>query len=564
MQQSCRQCNAAFEVTESDRVFHDRVSPIIAGQKYPIPPPVLCPPCRMRRRLAFRNERNLYVRACTLCAKSMVSIFAPEKTYPVYCIDCWWSDRWDAMQYGREFDFSKTFSEQWKTLFDALPKLGLFQLPGEVNSEYTHDNTGVKNCYLTFDGESGEDCYYGETFIKAKDCCDFLGVQQTELSYECVQCQGCYNLMYSRYCSNCSDSAFLLDCQACKNCLGCVNLSQKEFCIFNEQYTKEEYEKKLLSYNLASRKGLTQFRAEAEKFFLTKPRKACRNLMSENVSGDDLIQCKNVHNSFDCIGLSDSRYCSHTYVASSDCHDVDGWGNNLTLAYDSSYVGGGAQNVVACFYTGLGASDVYHSAFCIKSVANIFGSIAVMQKQYCILNKQYSKEDYEALMPKIIAHMQKSGEWGQFFGTELSAYAYNESVAQDWFPLDENGAKKLGFEWYDKKKEIPTVKKVIDANALPDTIEEIPDDVLNWAIRCAATTRPFRIQPAELKFYRKMHIPVPTEHFDVRHAKRMAMRNPRTIWQRECGKCKKQIDTTYAPERPEIVYCEECYLKEVY
>jgi len=31
--------------------------------------------------------------------------------------------------------------------------------------------------------------------------------------------------------------------------------------------------------------------------------------------------------------------------------------------------------------------------------------------KYCILNKQYSKEEYEELVPKIIEHMQKTGEW---------------------------------------------------------------------------------------------------------------------------------------------------------
>lgn len=517
----------------------------------------------MRRRASFRNERSLYVRTCNLCKKSIVSIFSPDKTYPVYCIDCWWSDRWDSMQYGRAFDFNSSFSEQWGKLFDAVPKLGLFQLPGEVNSAYTQDNTGVKNCYMTFDGEGGEDSYYGETFIKIKDCCDFLGLQQTELAYECVQCQDCYSITFSRFCRNCSDSAFLLDCQACKHCLGCANLSQKELCIFNVQYTKEEYEKKVLSYELHTRKGLAQLRSEAERFFLTQPRKACRNMMSENVSGDDLIQCKNVLDSFDCIGLSDSRYCTHTYGAS-DCQDVDGWGNGLTVAYDSSYVGGGAQNVAACFYVGMGASNVYHSAFCIQNVANIFGSIALMHKEYCILNKQYTKEEYETLTPRILEHLQKSGELGQFFGTELSAYAYNESVAQDYFPLNEKQAKELGFTWYSAVKEIPAVKKIIDASALPESIDDVPDDVLNWAIRCRVTERPFRIQNAELNFCRKMHIPIPQYHFDVRHAARLSLRNPRQIWQRQCQKCERQIDTTYAPERPEIIYCEECYLKDIY
>ena len=111
---------------------------------------------------------------------------------------------------------------------------------------------------------------------------------------------------------------------------------------------------------------------------------------------------------------------------------------------------------------------------------------------------------------------------------------------------------------------MPQVAKIIPAEKLPDSIDDIPDDVLNWAVRCEATGRPFRIIKQELEFYRKMRLPVPRLHPDERHRRRMALRNPRKLWKRPCGKCGKEMETTYAPERPEIVYCESCYLQEVY
>ena len=111
---------------------------------------------------------------------------------------------------------------------------------------------------------------------------------------------------------------------------------------------------------------------------------------------------------------------------------------------------------------------------------------------------------------------------------------------------------------------MPKVDKVIPAEKLPDSIDDIPDDILNWAIKCEATGRPFRIIKQELEFYRKMKLPIPHFHPDERHRRRMALRNPRKLWRRPCGKCGKEMETTYAPERPEIVYCESCYLQEVY
>ncbi len=38
---------------------------------------------------------------------------------------------------------------------------------------------------------------------------------------------------------------------------------------------------------------------------------------------------------------------------------------------------------------------------------NCFGCISLRNASYCILNKQYTKEEYEALVPQIIEHMSK-------------------------------------------------------------------------------------------------------------------------------------------------------------
>ena len=185
-------------------------------------------------------------------------------------------------------------------------------------------------------------------------------------------------------------------------------------------------------------------------------------------------------------------------------------------------------------------------------------------KNYCILNKQYTKEEYEALVPKIIEKMRADGEWGEFFPVTMSPFAYNETVAQEYFPLSKEEVLARGWKWRDQSDEMPKVDRVSPAAQLPDSIDDIPDDILNWAIECDATKRPFKIIKQELEFYRQMRLPVPRLHPDERHRRRMALRNPRKLWKRECQKCGKDIETSYAPDRPEIVYCEECYLAEVY
>ena len=111
---------------------------------------------------------------------------------------------------------------------------------------------------------------------------------------------------------------------------------------------------------------------------------------------------------------------------------------------------------------------------------------------------------------------------------------------------------------------MPKVSKVIPAGKLPAAIDQIPDDIVNWAIECEKTKRPFRIIKQELEFYRQNGLPIPHLHPDERFNMRAELRNPRKLWTRKCEKCSKEVQTTFSPERKEKVVCEECYLKEVY
>jgi hypothetical protein len=214
-------------------------------------------------------------------------------------------------------------------------------------------------------------------------------------------------------------------------------------------------------------------------------------------------------------------------------------------------------------------NEIFYTDHCFNS-NNLFGCIGLKHAQYCILNKQYTKEEYETLVPKIIEHMQKTGEWGEFFPVSLSPFAYNETLAQEYFPLSKesvgancNSPFRKDWKWRDEENQVSDFKKIIPGERLPDSIAEIPDDVLNWAIKCERTGRLFKIQKPELEFYRKMNLPIPHLHPDERHKDRMALRNPRKLWKRKCDNCEVSIETSYSPDRPEKVFCEKCYLEAV-
>jgi hypothetical protein len=191
------------------------------------------------------------------------------------------------------------------------------------------------------------------------------------------------------------------------------------------------------------------------------------------------------------------------------------------------------------------------------------------------MNKQYTEEEYEKLVPRIMEHMRKTpyqspdgsgtgqaGEWGLFFDPRLSPFGYNESLAHEYFPLTQKETEVRGWKWHDDSE--PQEQYLGPDYIVPEEIADIPDDITKHILRCSVTGKPYKIIPQELKFYREMGIPIPRKCPDQRHLERMALRNPRKLWKRNCAKCREEIQTTYAPERPEIVYCEECYLATVY
>lgn len=121
----CKKCNIPFPITEKDKEFYAKVSPTFHGKKYIIPPPTLCPDCRAQRRLSFRNERKLYKRKCDATGKDIISVYSPASPFTVYEQDYWWSDVWDPMDYGREFDFTRGAFEQFGELMGKVPKVNI-------------------------------------------------------------------------------------------------------------------------------------------------------------------------------------------------------------------------------------------------------------------------------------------------------------------------------------------------------------------------------------------------------------------------------------------------------
>lgn len=559
MNKICKHCGVGFVITDEDLEFYKKVSPMINGKKFEIPTPILCHDCRQQRRLAFRNERTLYKRKCSGSGRPIVCMYSENTTFPVYDHSYFFSDRWNALAFGREFDFNCPFFEQFYKLFQVTPRILNYSVSNE-NAEYGNLSSWNKDCYMLFESDSNRESLYCDNTFRSLNLVDCSFSKKCELCYQCVDISDCFKLRYSLNCKNCSDSWFLKNCIGCRNCFGSVNLRNQEYFFLNEKLIKTEYEARINSIDFGSYQGIKRmfkdFLKHAQKF----PNKYINGFQNENCSGDYLNNCRN---SYFCFDSSDLRDCKYVYSCEriKDGYDLHTYGGveGAERVYECHSVGRGSFNVAFGNNVYQNMRDSFYCDNCINS-ANLFGCISLKHNQFCILNKQYSKEEYIKLCDKIILHMIKTEEFGEFFPMEKSPFAYNETMAQIYYPLIKDEALVAGYKWKDTDPKEYVPQKV----EFSDKIDDVDDSICDEILVCEGTGKNFKIQKIELDFYRKLNLPLPRICPDQRYLERMELRNPRNLWNRKCAKCCADIFTTYHKNKPEKVYCEKCYLKEVY
>jgi len=594
-------------------------------EKIKVPPPTFCPECRMERRMMWRNEITFFNRKCDAPkhTENVFSIYRNDMQRVVYDERFWWSDDWNPLEYAKNYDFSRPFFEQFAELLREIPFPPLDNSePGRItNGKYTNDCWDIKNCYLAVTAGYSEDCYYVYTILNSKNIFDSLWLIKSQNCYECVDCKNCYNLFFSQYAEDCMDSHFLYDCRDCINCFGCVGLRHKKYHIYNKAYSKEDYFKKLLELQQGSHSAFKEILKNFHELLFSYPHRFAYLVNTQNVLGN------NVRNSRNCIycydtedNVENSKFLAKTGLGIKDSYDLYNSGTNLQLSYDSAAIGNNLSKVYFSMMAIINY-NIYYSTN-IHNCNNLFACIGLRNKSYCILNKQYTKEEYEKLVPRIIEHMNqmpytdKKGrvyKYGEFFPPELSPFAYNETIAQEYFPLTKSEALAKGYSWKDPEPRNYQIQ--IPNDQLPDHIKDVKDDIVGQVIECAHAVGPdegrangsssetsgqtagavcneqcteaYKIIPQELAFLKKMNLPLPRLCPNCRHYQRIKQRNPLKLWHRKCQcagetsenkvyqntadhihhskteHCQNEFETTYAPERPEIVYCEACYLREV-
>lgn len=545
-------CEKNFSITKEDVEFLTMLRAV---------PPNFCPTCRRMRRLTHLNLTRLFAVTCQKEGhnENLISVFPKEHPFPIWDTESFQNIEDHYM--GRQYDETKTPYQNVYDMRKVFPIANFLNRDSSlVNSEYASGGRNLKNGYYVFGCFSSEDVWYTNHTKSVKQVMNSRVTKNSEFVYQGVFSEHLYKCSFVYFSKNCTDSTFLYDCRNCINCFGCVNLRNKSYCIWNKQYTKEEYMDFMVKHVPFSRDFLDDSYTTFFNLVKELPVNASRNIQSENCKG---ILLEDSIDLYDVIDGNNSQHVRHGdgVISHKDSMDILFSGGNSHHLYMCTNIGSKASNIK--FSVSSKYCTECEFVFNCKNLTNCFMCFGLQNKSFCILNTQYSEEEYYKKVDQIKTRMLELGEYADGVGMEFSAQAYNFSLAQFSFPLSRTEVEDLGGYWAEEPESNVGNLEVLDSNTLPQTIKDVSDDILFQAILCPVTERPFKVVASELAFLRRMNLPLSTIHPSERMRRNFLLAPEGKMYHTQCFLCNSSIESLYDPKDGYKLYCETCFKREV-
>lgn len=553
-ERTCKKCGKVFKIEAGDINFFRMLR---------VPPPALCPLCRRIRRFGLlMRVPKFFKKKCSAPGheEEIVTVFPPSSPHKVYDFSFYQSDEWDGGSYGRDINASRPFFEQFKELFFDTPHISLEHDPMGVGVEYTLGGRGGKNNYYSSAAYGSEECMYVNDARFSKNIVDSSAIFNSEFCYEAVTTAYSNKGIYLINCSHCIDCAFLFDCKNCTSCFLSSNLRNASYVFQNQQLTKEEYQKRMKDIDLGERDVFEKMIREFDTVSENALRRSIQSVNCVDTIGDSNMECKDCYFVFRSQSSEHCRYSENTLKAK----DIYGVTNT---------VGERTYESVTCLpsniWFSIYARDSTFVEYCaeVRNCNYCFGCVSIRGKQFYIMNKPYTEEEYWNKVDELKTAMLARGEYGEFFDLSMGLMPYQSSSGGYYFPMTEEEMKQRGIPFYpEPESRFPEGVRILDARKeVPGNIKDVTDEVLKHAIRCETSGKAFRITPSELQFYRRMGIPIPTKHPWQRMIERRDREFPFALYEFSCPRCKETSLSVYTQEEQKKyrILCEKCYLKEV-
>jgi len=506
----CEISGRLFEICEAEQEHVRRLNELMPQLKGKIPLPALHPVESIRRACCHGNYFFLFRGKSGYSSASQITRYHPSLHKKICTPDEFWSDAIDNTESGRSYDFTRPFFEQLGEVFADSYLLPLIQINCE-GSEYINGGKNVRNSYLCFDILESEDCLYCFAQYSGTDniCCVLS--RGSRYCYECLNINNCYECQHCTDCTNSSGCFGCFDCIGCADCFGSAGLRNVRYHAFNEDLGKDGYTAFIDGRNLGDYAVRRSEVHRCREFFASTGHQPNYMVNTEDCSGNYLRDSKNALN---CSFSHRLENCGYLVNSKNSSNCWRGMAIDSEFSYQSVPVG---SSLDLYGYANVGGENNVYALCMEHGCSQCFGCAGLKRKSYCILNKQYPKQEYLELLPRIIEHMKRTNEWGKGLPPELSLHALKHSVANVFVePLAEDEARRRGYICQDLELDSP-LGMVCGSSVLsknPSDIKE--DDIMGKVFSSEKSGRLFNIQRRELAFHKHFSIPLPRLHWHER------------------------------------------------
>lgn len=504
---NCRITGTPFALADAElELLHDipRLNPALGSA--PLPEPAVHPLEELRRVSSFGGLLHLYRGESVVSGALQLTRFDPALGFRISTSEEFASGEVDNTSVGMDYDFQRPFFEQWATLLRAavLPPLNRVHCE---QSEYTNAAMHLRRCYLCFAAFHSEDCLYCLSIDHCRDCHSCVSCRGCELCTDSTDLTQCYAVHHSSECRDSFDLFGCLGCRSCRSCFGCVGLERSEYAVFNEVVGREAYERFV---NAQSLDMADKRRQAAERCFAAWKQHAFDPptlIDCSNVSGAHLTKCQDV---VECYNGSESRECGYLWALERSFRCYRG----VAIGAEFCYTGGFFGTRVAAYCNNVFQGEALTYSQYLYDCNHCFGCVGLRKQSYCILNKQYSREEYLALIPRVIAHMRSSAEWGAWFPPAIAPHDYRECSAHEHLsPIPFDEARRRGYR-FTSKHESAAANPRGDLPSPPQRISpENFSTIAAGTFRCVDSGKLIRYQRPELEYLRRNKLPLPYQHW---------------------------------------------------
>ena len=465
---------------------------------------------------------------------------------------------------GGEFDLNSSFFKQLRELQLKIPLLAERSIKEPQNSIAAFSLGDVNSYFMMFC--RSKNSLFSHWVFDMEDSSEAWNGSSIVNSYNIANSQRIHSCKYVRESFDCINSSFLFDCRNCEFCFGATNKRNAKYIWWNEQLTKEEWERRFSEIDLSCRSSLKEHVSRFHKMIGGAVWPQNFNEKASDSKGEYLTNVENCRYCYSCIdGPKDLYWVNYASGNASDCAFCSGSYSSNNCYYSSN--SSDCSNVLFSYTCG----SSQRLEYCIQcyNCEDCFGCNGLNYKKFCIFNKQYTEEEYWNKLDEIKCAMLDMGEYGEWFPLSMAPGYFPDSGAPMYFAADETvGFEALGSLEFDPEsegaigQELSDVTKLKQIDDVPNCVDDL--QIEEWAgvpIYDPVLKRRFSYIKPEYQFHKNHKIALSDEHFILRSKKLYQESNSGKFMNTSCHKCNEKVFTSINPTYKERqIYCKSCYL----